>query len=352
MILNIVNALRIHSGGGLVYVSFLHNQIDKKNNFIFLDYRIKHKLKKFNYARTIYIKNNLSGWCLIFLLRSKFYMKNLIDYKLFNKSNKLSEYCINGYPPFIRFPFVKSKISILCQNKLIFTSDIKYFNFFQKMKYLYFYRILFVLCLKNNDNLIVQTQTMKKIVKYKFQNQNVYLEDKYWRNLEISNFFNGLNNSENKNIKEIKSPIPNFIESQLTFFYPSAFYPYKNHKNLIYAFKEISKNFGNKIQLILTLSKDDLPYSMRSFNFIYYTGKLNIIDIHEIYQRVDFLIFPSLLESLGLPLIEAKLYDLPIICSRRDYVFDVCKPLLTFDPENIDEIRKSIQEAVKKKITL
>ena len=106
MILNIVNALRIHSGGGLVYFSFLHNEIDKKNNFVFLDYRIKNKLKKFKYARTIYIKNNLAGWFLILLLRSKFYIRNLIDSKLFNKSKILSEFCINGYPPFIRFPFI------------------------------------------------------------------------------------------------------------------------------------------------------------------------------------------------------------------------------------------------------
>jgi len=351
MILNIINALRIHTGGGLIYVSFLHNEIDKKNNFIFLDYRIKNKLKKFNYAKTIYIKNNLAGWIFIFLLRSKFYLKNLIDSKLFNKSKKLGEYCINGYPPFIRFPFVRSKVSILCQNKLIFTSDKTYFNFWQKIKYLYFYRILFFLSLKNTDNLIVQTRTMKKIIEYKLKNQNVYLVDKYWRNLKINNFFSGLNNSENKIIKEFKIPTFNLIEGQLTFFYPSAFYPYKNHKKLIYAFKEIAETFGNKVKLILTLSKEDLPSSMQSLNFIFYTGKVNIKDIHEIYQRVDYLIFPSLLESLGLPLIEAKMYGLPIVCSRRDYVFDVCTPLLTFDPENVESIRKSLKLAIEKKIT-
>ena len=46
------------------------------------------------------------------------------------------------------------------------------------------------------------------------------------------------------------------------------------------------------------------------------------------------------------------MYNLPAICSRRDYVFDVCKPTLTFDPENIEDIRKSLLEAVKKKIYL
>ena len=53
---------------------------------------------------------------------------------------------------------------------------------------------------------------MKKIIEYKLKNQNVYLVDKYWRNLKINNFFSGLNNSENKIIKEFKIPTFNLIE--------------------------------------------------------------------------------------------------------------------------------------------
>ena len=45
------------------------------------------------------------------------------------------------------------------------------------------------------------------------------------------------------------------------------------------------------------------------------------------------------------------MYGLPIVCSRRDYVFDVCTPLLTFDPENVESIRKSLKLAIEKKIT-
>ena len=348
MILNIVNALRINSGGGLVYMSFLHNEIDKKNNFIILDHRIKNKLKRFKYARTIYIKNNLIGWLRIFLLRSSFYIKNFIHRRISNQSVNISEYCLNGYPPLIRFPFIKSKIRILCQNKLIFTYDKKYFNLFQKIKYLYFYRILFFISLKIDDSLVVQTKTMKKIVKNKLKNKNVFLEDKFWRRLEISNYFNGLNNSEKKNT-EGKIKFSNFKENLLTFFYPAAFYPYKNHINLICAFKEISDIFENKIKLILTVSKEDLPFAIRDFNFLLFTGNVNLFDIHEIYKRVDYLVFPSLLESLGLPLIEAKIYNLPIICSCRDYVFDVCNPVSTFDPENVEEIKRSLLKAVKKK---
>ena len=81
-----------------------------------------------------------------------------------------------------------------------------------------------------------------------------------------------------------------------------------------------------------------------------FTGKINIFDIHKFYKKVDYLIFPSLLESLGLPLIEAGLYDLPIICSKKDYVFDVCNPVLTFDPENVEEIKKSLLKAAKKRL--
>ena len=69
--------------------------------------------------------------------------------------------------------------------------------------------------------------------------------------------------------------------------------------------------------------------------------------INKIYKIVNFLIFPSLNESLGLPLIEANLYKLPIIASDLDYVYDVCEPSLTFDPYSEEDIFKKILEILK-----
>ena len=64
--------------------------------------------------------------------------------------------------------------------------------------------------------------------------------------------------------------------------------------------------------------------------------------ISHIYSIADFLIFPSLNESLGLPLIEASFYKLPIIASNLDYVYEVCNPNITFNPLSEEDIYKKI----------
>ena len=68
--------------------------------------------------------------------------------------------------------------------------------------------------------------------------------------------------------------------------------------------------------------------------------------VNQIYKIADFLIFPSLNESLGLPLIEASFYNLPIISSNLDYVFDVCNPILTFNPYSGDDIYRKILDSI------
>ena len=72
--------------------------------------------------------------------------------------------------------------------------------------------------------------------------------------------------------------------------------------------------------------------------FDFFIGDQPIFVINKIYEIADFLIFPSLNRSLGLPLIEASLYELPIISSNIDFVYEVCKPLRTFDPFSEEDI--------------
>jgi glycosyltransferase involved in cell wall biosynthesis len=67
-------------------------------------------------------------------------------------------------------------------------------------------------------------------------------------------------------------------------------------------------------------------------------------EIDAAYRQSGALIFPSLTESFGLPLIEARGRDLPILAGELDYVRDVCVPVETFDPRS----PRSIARAVKR----
>ena len=59
IIRNIFNCISIHNGGGIVYLSMMHSEIDKKGNLVFLDYRAKNDLLPFINAETIYFRKNI-----------------------------------------------------------------------------------------------------------------------------------------------------------------------------------------------------------------------------------------------------------------------------------------------------
>ena len=72
-------------------------------------------------------------------------------------------------------------------------------------------------------------------------------------------------------------------------------------------------------------------------------GVLTHEDLIEKYQESGALIYPSLRESFGLPLVEASSLGMPILASELDFVHDVCRPAETFDPNS----HRSITRAVK-----
>ena len=63
--------------------------------------------------------------------------------------------------------------------------------------------------------------------------------------------------------------------------------------------------------------------------------------VFALYRASRALIFPSLGESLGLPLLEAAACGLPIVAAERDYVRDVVTPVESFDPESAVSIARA-----------
>ena len=68
------------------------------------------------------------------------------------------------------------------------------------------------------------------------------------------------------------------------------------------------------------------------------------LDPKELYFNCPYLIFPSVMDSFGLPLIEACDSGMKILAAALPYVHDVIKPSLTFDPYD----KVSIADAVLK----
>jgi glycosyltransferase involved in cell wall biosynthesis len=98
---------------------------------------------------------------------------------------------------------------------------------------------------------------------------------------------------------------------------------YKNHEILFNAFSLIDKKLSVRIVLYLSLKKDfNSLYSFENIEIIS-VGQIPHEDMYEWYSKMDALVFPSYIETLGLPLIEAASLGIPLIASDLPYSREV-----------------------------
>jgi glycosyltransferase involved in cell wall biosynthesis len=140
------------------------------------------------------------------------------------------------------------------------------------------------------------------------------------------------------------------VPRQFDFIYVSDGLPHKNHHALFAAWTLLSEE-GIRPTLAITLSLNDRDAldaleaaQQKGVSSISNLGRLGRVEIDAAYRQSGALIFPSLTESFGLPLIEARERHLPILAGELDYVRDVCVPVESFDPRS----PRSIARAVKR----
>lgn len=113
------------------------------------------------------------------------------------------------------------------------------------------------------------------------------------------------------------------------FFYPAAPFFYKNHMLIIKALLLLKKqNYNPKVILSL---KDDgnklcrkiKKISKKSGLDVVFAGTLTQQQVFEYYSKT-ILLFPSFIETFGLPLLEAKLSQTPIICADTPFAKEIC----------------------------
>ena len=350
MINKIYNCISIHNGGGIVYLSMMHTEMDRKGNLILLDYRAKNLLQPFLNAEIKFFKRGI--------FRNLFVLKERIYYSLLfikfskkkNQKNFFYEYYLNGLPPFFRFSISTNKVFVLFQNKNLF-NDLNYFDRkkFIKLSFLiyhFLHKALINTFIKKTDFIIVQTKSMKKIISNSRPQNRILKSEKFWKNVNIDFYNNYFKNLKFKRQDKLIYNLENLAKINTLFFYPASFDPHKNHKLLISCFKKIFMDYPSRIKLILTIDPKRIMGDWIHNSNIICIGNPSLNTIFDIYNLVDYLIFPSLNESLGLPLIEARINKLPIIASDLDFVYDVCNPAYTFDPNSKIDIYETIKKAI------
>ncbi len=147
-------------------------------------------------------------------------------------------------------------------------------------------------------------------------------------------------------------PLPPTNVSSFSFIYPADGVGHKNHIRLLCAWKQLA-DAGLTPRLILTLTPEELTAAVASagISLAELPGVVNLGRLHrgavlDQLRTSTALIFPSLTETFGLPLLEARMLGTPILASERDFVRDVCVPQQTFDPESPQSIAMAVQRFI------
>lgn len=183
--------------------------------------------------------------------------------------------------------------------------------------YKYIYPFFVKLTMSPKTDVVVQIPFMKEkfIKKYKWPKERVHVMFPDMENIDVS---------------VLKSDL--FPKNEYHFVYPAAAYPYKKHITIAKAIKlliENSKYIGENVRVHFTVLSKELPDVE---HYVCENGLEKQIIFHdgishgkllEVYNSCRGLLFPSTIETFGLPLIEAAKVGIPIIASDLDYAREV-----------------------------
>ena len=308
----LVDALFINKGGGAVLLQYLIEKIlaqaGGKEFFFLLDPRfdIPESLKD-NY---LVIPNKLKD-------RIRFYKER--------GSSFSGVFCFANTPPPVR---LKVPVYTYSHNQKLLEAPR------QKLKRsfwrLYMKYLVIKLYNKNTDYYIVQTPHMvHELLGLKLKDAAHCLKIPFYDAEKYAGF-----------------DVPFAQRPKDDFAFVSTPSPQKNYPTLLDAWEHLH-SLGHTPALHITIDataphllariEEMKTKGIRIFNYSY-------IDPRELYFKYRYLVCPSVMESFGLPLIEAVESGMKVLAPDLPYVYDVIKPSLTFDPWN----KASIADAVLK----
>ena len=137
--------------------------------------------------------------------------------------------------------------------------------------------------------------------------------------------------------------------------YPANTWRHKNHTGLLRALKLVHDKYEMKIPLVCTGHKEDYYSEIKTVReelqleqFVHFTGYIPEEDMALILENATLVVIPTLYEAGSFPLMEAMVYEVPVICSRVTSLPDTLgNSKYLFDPNNIAEMAEKIAEMLQ-----
>lgn len=145
--------------------------------------------------------------------------------------------------------------------------------------------------------------------------------------------------------------IKNGLKNQQFLLYPANFWPHKNHEVLFTAFNIYrAANPNSSLKLVCTgtyeTNKNFLLTAIEIMglkNWIILPGYLSDLDFAALMTGSLAIIYPSLYEGFGMPILEAMAAGKPVLCSNVTSLPEIAGPAaLLFDPRNPEIIANAI----------
>jgi glycosyltransferase involved in cell wall biosynthesis len=132
--------------------------------------------------------------------------------------------------------------------------------------------------------------------------------------------------------------------------YPAGTWPHKNHVRLIRALGILAQENKSAITVVLTGIRQFAHQAMLDEidkqalrQRVLHLGHVPRDDMATILRRARGLIFPSLFEGFGLPVVEAMAAGCPVACSDRAALPEIAgEAALYFDPTDLDAIADAV----------
>lgn len=145
-------------------------------------------------------------------------------------------------------------------------------------------------------------------------------------------------------------------DNKKIFFYPSSGLIYKNHIIIIEAVKKLLEQNISNFRVIFTLTGNEnnhikkLHQMVQEFSLpIDFIGQIKLNEVYNYYSK-STLIFPSFIETFGLPLLEAKMHNCPILasnCAFSQEILQEYRDASFFDPFDKNNLFELMKEAIK-----
>lgn len=299
----IVIATAAKSGGALTilkeFLEFVSNDYENKWTFV-VSTTIKDSLKGFDV-----IARSDSG-IVRRMFDELFMYRKIVKKYSFDLVVSLQNIPILGLVGVKQIVYVHQGLSFYPEHRWHFLSNNERMLWFYQNVY---FNIIKVTSSLTKSKIIVQTQTMKKRVSAYIKRPCQVLCMQYHTNV--------ISASNIATIALKKQP-------KIILICPGTNYVYKNLALLLRALgviRKLNPVLYNCLELILTVDEADRPKNCP--NVVRCIGFQKADAMVKLYNMSTVLLFPSYIETLGLPLVEAAMLGLPIIASDTDFAREV-----------------------------